>query len=75
MARQYDASRADFYRDAGSYEWALPMMVVMGLGTGAMMAHVHAVSDIPYGMLHGPDVTGHADGLLEGSFELDFIGG
>ena len=51
MTRQYRANRTDFYGDVESYMWALPMMVVMGLGTGAMMAYLHSVANVSYIML------------------------
>lgn len=58
MVEQYRTNKADFYENVLSYAWALPMMVLMGLGTGAMMAYVHSVADASYGMLGD---AGHMD--------------
>lgn len=58
MARQYRVDRTGFYEDAESYAWALPMMVVMGVGSGAMMAYMHSVVDASYGLL---DSVGHLE--------------
>lgn len=61
MDKQYRNNKADFYRDAESYMWALPMMVVLGIGTGAMMAYMHSISNVPYMMFDGADSLGFTD--------------
>ena len=52
ITEQYNTNRAGFYEAIESYAWALPMMVVMGFGGGAMMAHAHSVADASC-MMHG----------------------
>ena len=58
MDKQYRADRTAFYKDVESYVWALPMMAVMGIGAGAMMAYVHSVAGASHVML---DSVGHLE--------------
>lgn len=51
MARQYELDRRGFYEAAPSYMCALPLMLAMGLGTGAMMSYMASMGDASCGML------------------------
>lgn len=72
MVRQYRANRTDFYKDAESYVWALPMMVVMGLGTGTMMAYLHSVAGVSCSMLDGIGRLEYADMGYDVDFDTGF---
>ena len=49
--RQYRLDSADFYERASEHESHLPLMVIMGLVSGSMLAHMQAASDAQYGIL------------------------
>lgn len=36
LTKKYESDKAGFYEEVESLDWALPMMVGMGLGSGAM---------------------------------------
>lgn len=72
MTKQYRANRTDFYENAESYVWALPLMVAMGVGTGVMMAYMHSVADASYGMLYSVGRPEYADIGYGADFGADF---
>lgn len=67
---QYHNNKAEFYRDVQSYMWALPMMIVMGIGHGAILSHMHSMSDIPYTIHDGASQMDFG-----GVGEMDFASG
>ena len=46
MAEQYYDDRDEFYENAESYMWAVPVMFAMGFGNGMMMAYMLSMSDV-----------------------------
>lgn len=72
MTEQYRENRTDFYEDMPSYTWALPMMALMGLGTGAMMAYAHFVADPSHGALGGIGGPDYGDISYGVDFGSDF---
>ncbi len=66
MNRLYSANRTGFYEEAPSFEWALPMLVVMGF-SGPMMGYMLASSDAQYGSL----AHNHGSGFGT-DFDADF---
>ena len=58
MSKQYSNDRTNFYENASSYEWALPMLFVMGF-TGSVMVSMLASSGAQYaGLDYGINAFG-----------------
>ena len=61
ISKQYANDRTNFYENTSSYEWALPMMFVMGF-TGSVMVSMMASADAQYaGLDYGINAFGDMD--------------
>ena len=75
MAKMYEQDRRGFYGAAPSYVWALPLMLAMGFGTGAMMSYVASVGDASCDLLRsGADAAWDAGGTGGGEIGGDWSG-
>ena len=61
LTKKYENDKAGFYEEVESLDWALPMMVVMGL-SGTMMAHAHYTTGASYSMFGYADCLDCVDG-------------
>ena len=72
MSKQYVHNRTDFYENASLYEWALPMMFVMGF-TGSVMVSMMASSGAQYAGL-GYGFNAYGDMGMMGGNDFDASG-
>ena len=72
MSKQYANDRTNFYENASSYEWALPMMFVMGF-TGSVMVSMMASSGAKYAGL-GYGFNAYGDMGMLGGNDFDVSG-
>ena len=72
MSKQYANDRTNFYENASSYEWALPMMFVMGF-TGSVMVSMMASSGAQYAGL-GYGFNAYGDMGMMGGNDFDASG-
>ena len=76
MSKQYSNDRTNFYENASLYEWALPMLFVMGF-TGSVMVSMLASSGAQYaGLDYGINAFGDINmgGNDFGASGFDFWG-